>query len=432
MPDLSLPNWFPFFGGGDSAPSGEPGVFTPGHHPSPALLQQIIDNWNAAHPASPGESLDQPPPADIPPAPVAPTEPIAPAAVDTPAALPPVQYPTGLEGIWGPPPPQFPVVLASDSWEERFRRLYGRARATRKPRRVNRYALERDLAKVGRNILVRGGAAIAGAIGPIAAGIAGVLYPTATAPADIPGYLEEAARRRQQEAVGRGPGENFYEPSPATEGPPAQPTPFGQRVLEGISDRVYDRDWLRGELERNILEEITVSAQRIPQPPVSAPPRDPRPESNYPPSTVPPPRSSSPPPSSPTAPAPRGGRVVRRVVGAMQNPAARWAVMGLGVVGALRSRRGRSGGGSTRTASPIAPGATIGTLPATTAYPGFMPGAYTALGTRMGSSSSSSSCNCKTKKRGPQRKCLERAPVVFKSGRRRGKSAGSKCVRFAN
>lgn len=40
-------------------------------------------------------------------------------------------------------------------------------------------------------------------------------------------------------------------------------------------------------------------------------------------------------------------------------------------------------------------------------------------------------CDCKPKKRGPQRKCLQRVAVVFKSGPRKGQQAGTKCVRYA-
>jgi hypothetical protein len=38
-------------------------------------------------------------------------------------------------------------------------------------------------------------------------------------------------------------------------------------------------------------------------------------------------------------------------------------------------------------------------------------------------------CGCGP--RGPRRKCLERAPVAWRSGRNKGKAAGSKCVRYA-
>jgi hypothetical protein len=43
----------------------------------------------------------------------------------------------------------------------------------------------------------------------------------------------------------------------------------------------------------------------------------------------------------------------------------------------------------------------------------------------------SAGCSCKPKKRGPQRKCLERASVVYRTGRYKGKAAGTKCIRYA-
>jgi hypothetical protein len=46
-------------------------------------------------------------------------------------------------------------------------------------------------------------------------------------------------------------------------------------------------------------------------------------------------------------------------------------------------------------------------------------------------SSASSRCSCSTKKRGKPRKCLERGTVYWKTGRRKGQSAGQKCIRFA-
>lgn len=39
---------------------------------------------------------------------------------------------------------------------------------------------------------------------------------------------------------------------------------------------------------------------------------------------------------------------------------------------------------------------------------------------------------CEPRPRGPRRKCLERAPVAWRSGSRKGKSAGSKCLRYAS
>jgi hypothetical protein len=39
-------------------------------------------------------------------------------------------------------------------------------------------------------------------------------------------------------------------------------------------------------------------------------------------------------------------------------------------------------------------------------------------------------CKCKPKRRGPQRKCLERGQVNWRTGRYKGKLAGTKCIRW--
>lgn len=42
-----------------------------------------------------------------------------------------------------------------------------------------------------------------------------------------------------------------------------------------------------------------------------------------------------------------------------------------------------------------------------------------------------SAAYCARTPRGPRRKCLERAPVAWRSGQRKGKAAGTKCIRYA-
>lgn len=39
--------------------------------------------------------------------------------------------------------------------------------------------------------------------------------------------------------------------------------------------------------------------------------------------------------------------------------------------------------------------------------------------------------SCTPRQRGPRRKCLERGPVTWRSGSRKGKSAGTKCIRYS-
>jgi hypothetical protein len=70
-----------------------------------------------------------------------------------------------------------------------------------------------------------------------------------------------------------------------------------------------------------------------------------------------------------------------------------------------------------------APQPTIVTPPATSVSPGIGPFALGGYG------GSVADCGCGP--RGPRRKCLERAPVAWRSGRNKGKAAGSKCVRYA-
>lgn len=76
------------------------------------------------------------------------------------------------------------------------------------------------------------------------------------------------------------------------------------------------------------------------------------------------------------------------------------------------------------------PAPTITNSPAITNTPGLAP--LTLAGGSSGTRTSSSSDRCQCRKPGKRRKCLERASVVFSSGRRKGQRAGSKCIRYAN
>ncbi len=111
----------------------------------------------------------------------------------------------------------------------------------------------------------------------------------------------------------------------------------------------------------------------------------------------------------------RVAQTVRRVT---SNPQARTALQVLDIVGSLnRSRQ----------TVPQAYG-----LPSTPARDALTPFETPGLSLQPQAQSSRSDCHCPPNKRGKARKCLERAPVVFKSGRLRGRSAGSKCIRFAS
>ena len=103
------------------------------------------------------------------------------------------------------------------------------------------------------------------------------------------------------------------------------------------------------------------------------------------------------------------------------------AILGAGIVGAIfLAQRASGGGGGSFLAAPIAPGSTIATPPATTVSP-----ATGIQALALGGSYGASSASCSTVPRGPRRKCLERAPVNWRSGRNKGKAAGTKCVRYA-
>jgi len=122
----------------------------------------------------------------------------------------------------------------------------------------------------------------------------------------------------------------------------------------------------------------------------------------------------------------RMARIVQRAQSMTRNPYAQLGVLGLSILG----RRSRSAGSDPATVA-VAP------LPipdSPTQGPGSSPFPLTGLGTGLLPSTSTSApgCSCKPKKRGPRRQCLERAPIKWAGGRRKGKAAGSKCIRWRN
>lgn len=132
--------------------------------------------------------------------------------------------------------------------------------------------------------------------------------------------------------------------------------------------------------------------------------------------------SSSPASSSPATPA---TTAAHKPLGIFQRIPGLPLALGLGGIAAsaiVLSGRNRGGG----TPAFIAPAAPITTpsqnVTPQTGVPALMVGNFQGVG-------SSGDCGCGP--RGPRRKCLERAPVTWRSGRNKGKAAGSKCVRYA-
>jgi hypothetical protein len=121
---------------------------------------------------------------------------------------------------------------------------------------------------------------------------------------------------------------------------------------------------------------------------------------------------------TPTAPVP--GPVPRR--------SPRWGI-GIGAILAGLTVEGlQSQRGATRGSVPT----TTPTVPVVTA-PVQSPQPSVSLGFSSASSwnTFSGSQYCEPRPRGPRRKCLQRAPVRYSGGPRKGKAAGTKCIRYA-
>lgn len=138
-----------------------------------------------------------------------------------------------------------------------------------------------------------------------------------------------------------------------------------------------------------------------------------------------------PPPPNPVAPSPTAG-LRKGFFGRMTSSQLRKAALFGSLIGlaAVRGRRTSATGSVTTTT----PGGGIGLTPVLT------PGSSTPTtsspfptivsGGSWSSGSAEDPCGCK-RRRGKARKCLERATVAWKTGRKKGSSAGSKCLRWA-
>lgn len=139
-------------------------------------------------------------------------------------------------------------------------------------------------------------------------------------------------------------------------------------------------------------------------------------------------------PAPPAPPAPRKRNRVQRALHQIQrvtsNPWAQLGIFGLGVLGGRKRSRNAlsplalSSSDDFVTQSPLDSLTPInaGALPFSSS--GFN---YGGGGTP---TATATACGCKPKKRGPKRRCLERAQVAWRSGRYKGKLAGTRCVRW--
>jgi hypothetical protein len=139
---------------------------------------------------------------------------------------------------------------------------------------------------------------------------------------------------------------------------------------------------------------------------------------------------SMPAPSPATAPTPRSSRAARvlhRIQSMTGNRYAQLGILGLTALGRRDDRSSAlpSAVVDTPLAPPLpVPQVTAGMIPLTAFGGSLIPSTPTATRT--------DNCDCKPKKRGPRRECLERAPIKWSGGRRKGKAAGTKCVRWRN
>lgn len=137
---------------------------------------------------------------------------------------------------------------------------------------------------------------------------------------------------------------------------------------------------------------------------------------------IPPTVSTAPPPSPATKN--RAARALNRISNAMRNPWAQAGVFGLGLLGGRKSKRASSMPLATMPAADM-PGEIL-----TSVNPGMLPFTAPAGFGAAPPSATSSTCGCKPKRRGPKRRCLERAQVAWKTGRYKGRNAGTRCVRW--
>jgi len=135
-----------------------------------------------------------------------------------------------------------------------------------------------------------------------------------------------------------------------------------------------------------------------------------------------PPATSSSSASSPSSSSSSSGR------GRLPQGHIRWGRIGIGVGAIVAANAilprlfGSSGAGYT---APVVGAVDAAKKPVDPTQPS--PVGYSSFGFAGGADAP----YCQPRARGPRRKCLERAPVAYRSGARKGKPAGTKCVRYA-
>jgi hypothetical protein len=247
-------------------------------------------------------------------------------------------------------------------------------------------------------------------LGRVLGTLGGILWPSDVDPGVPTDKDEDFLRRweigyakRTQDMIGRPMqvdefqrqlGEPFEEP------PNDGPTSFGRRVLEAV---------LSPEAKQNLERQLNdiFSSGREQGPP--APP-----ERTYEPTVGGLPGQFGGTPSTTV-----GGGGQSQTRRALPPNLLRYAGLGalaLGLIGAGR-RATSSARAPTPTSTPTVPNPLTPFEPLGVPY--IQPSATT-----------SNLCKCKPKRRGPQRKCLERGQVNWRTGRYKGKLAGTKCIRW--
>ena len=211
-----------------------------------------------------------------------------------------------------------------------------------------------------------------------------------------------------------------YTPFPAF----PEPGPYIPQDRSSMSDEL--KALVRGKVVDAVRDRTGIT---LPTPTDIGPPR---------PTTSSPSSSSSRSSSSTPTPATTTSSSSRSRSGPGALPTGLPLYLAIGLIGVVVPGLFRRGGSQTRSSgitNNLPAPTTPGSQPVTPTTPELTPTLTPLIGGSVGfpsiyGSSSSSSGYCEPKPRGPRRKCLERAPVKYSGGRRKGKAAGTKCLRW--